>query len=345
MRVEKKKEQPRPEKFIPEQPIGKVVILIALTVASSALFWLAWNNILTNGIDWGAGTSNILTVVSTLLAFCLMFSLLAISEVLITKKVYLLLMAVVAAGTVFIFFIPSLWSFIGFILVALSFLYWRREVRIDIETRSKFLPHRTIGAGLKFAVTLLLLAICLIYYSFMVCGKDAGGRLLDTAVNTGTQTVNKVLKFYYKDKYHSDQELDEFIISISGLEQARLEFETGFSEIDSAITEGISSAQDEVVAEARNDLLATFDITAEGNETMDNVIRRIVEKNVDKYVNPYKELIPALIALALFFTLNIFSFIYRELIKSFGYLIFHILIWLKFIKVKKVMVEAEKITL
>ena len=78
---------------------------------------------------------------------------------------------------------------------------------------------------------------------------------------------------------------------------------------------------------------------------MSEVIDLIVVKNISQFLDPYIKFIPALLAVGLFFLLNIFGFIYRELIKSFSFLLFHILKWIKFIYIKKIQIEAEKVSL
>ena len=345
MRVEKQPPEQKPEKFVAPQPMGKIVTLAVLVIASTALFWLAWHNALVTGITFDLGTQNILVVVSTLLAFCLMFTLLAVAEVLIVKSWIELIITVLAAGTIFIFFTPSLWSLVGFLLVVLGFLYWRRQIRIDEKSRLKFMPRHTITAGLRPTVSIILLATCFVYYSFMVTGSTASMKLTDSLVETGTTSVHQVLNIYYKERYSPNMTLDEFLLSNSTVDGEKMTVETGISEIDNAIIEGLSQVQEKALAEARRGFLETFNIEALGDEEMSIIVERIVRKNLDKYIDPYKKFIPALLALGLFFVLHFFSFIYRELIKSFSFLLFHILVWLKFIKVKKIKVEAEKITL
>jgi len=360
MRVEKKPEPAfanatagkgkKPEKFIPPQPMGKIVILAVLVIAATALFWLAWHNALMTGISLSLGTQNILVIISTLLAFCLMFILMAVTEVVVTKSWIELIITFLAGATVFIFFTPSLWSFVGFLLMVLGFLYWRRQVRIDEKSRIKFVPMRIISAGLRSAVTIILLAACFVYYSSMVTGDDAATKLTGSLVEAGTTSVHRVLDIYYKERYSPSMTLDEFLLSNSAvdgekvLQKAGVD-ETGISEIDMVIEQGLSQVQEEALVQAREGFLETFNIEATGDEEMSVIVEMVVKKNIDQYINPYKKFIPALLALSLLLLLNIFRFIYIELIKSFSFILFHILVWLKFIKVKKIQVEAEKITL
>ncbi len=354
MRVEQKSEpasaagkEKKPEKFVPPQPLGKIILIVILVIASTALFWLAWHNALMTGLEFSLSTQNVIVVVSTLLAFCLMLCLLAVAEIVIEKKLVEFGMTIIAAATIFIFFKPSLWSLIAFLLTALAFLYWRREVRIDEKSRTKFMPRRIIDSGLKLTVTLILLAACFNYYNFTVTKPDAETAIADGLIEKGTKTVQNVLTMYYGDRYHPQMPIDDFInnVGLSSEEQEDLSVETGQPVIDDAINEGLSSVQKGLVDEARDNFLETFGITAMGDEEMQEVIKKIVSKNILQYVDPYLKFVPALIAVSLFFILNVLSFIYRELIKSFSYLLFHILVWINFLKVSKIQIEAEKISL
>ncbi len=354
MRVEHKEESKKPEKFVPPQPIAKVVTIIVLAVASTAIFWLAWHNAITTGISFNFGWENILLVVSTLLALCLMFTFITMAEILITKKISLLIMAILSAGTLFIFFKPSFWSMIGFLLVLLALMAWRREIRLDEKTRVKFVPQKIINSGLKMAVSVILLGACFNYYSFMVVRPNVDEHTLDSLVHQGSVTVESVLSVYYKDNFNPAMSLDQFIGNITSSASEKIlndevNVETGNEKMNEvlgqAITEGLVAVQSEIVDEARVSFLETFQIEASGDDSMDEIIDKIVRQNTIKYIDPYLKFIPALLAVGLFFLLNIFNFIYRELIKSFSYLLFHILVWTKFIHVKKIQVEAEKISL
>ncbi len=354
MRVEHKEEEKKIEPFIEPQPFGKIMLLMGLAVASSLLFWLAWDNAIVSGLSFSASWNNILIVLSTLLAMCLMFTLIAMAEVLITNRWFLFFMALVSAGTLFVFFKPALWSFVAFILVILGMMLWKREIRLDEKTRVSFVPKRIIGSGLKLAVTLILLATCFNYFNFMTTRTDAEQQTLDSLSGTGSQVVENVLLLYYGEKFSPKMTLDEFLASISfavkdKIEDEKVKVDTGNEKLDNAlgeaITEGLTAVEKEFINEARESFAETFEIDVDGTETMSEVIKLIVSKNIDKFLDPYVKFIPALLAIGLFFLLNIFNFVYRELIKSFSFLLFHILKWTKFIHIKKIQIEAEKISL
>jgi hypothetical protein len=283
-------------------------------------------------------------IIGTILAFCLVCCLAGISAMLITKKLLLFSIYLISVITVFIFFRFSLFSLLGVVFMFLALLYWSREISADVRSRIKFSPARTIGNGLRSAITLLLIAICLLYYSSVVSGPDAQAKFTENLVSSGSKAVTNVLSMYYKDKFQPQMSLDTFIGNISE-PVTNVNLNTGQKDLDKAINQGLQQVQGQALVEARNSFLKTMGIQASGDETMQSVVEKIVRKNMDKYLGNFVKYIPAILALGLFFLLNIFNLIYAELIKSFSFVIFHVLVWLKFVKVQKVQVEAEKITL
>jgi hypothetical protein len=344
MRVEKQPDDKKEEVFVPPQPLGKIVVLAVLTVAAALLFWFLWSRILTTGLSFSAESRDVANLVVTVLSFCLMLTLAGISSVLISRKLIFLLLALVTGFTVLVFFGISVWSMIAGVITVLAFFNWYREISSDLKSRIKFVPSRTLGTGLKTAITLLLLAASFSYYSFLVSGEDASEKFTNSLVATGSRAIQNVLEMYYQDKYSPKMTLDEFIANITNV-LGDINLDTGQKDLNEMISQGLTQAQQQLVAEARADFLKTMGIEAAGDESMDSVVEKIVRKNLDKYLGSFQKYIPAILALGLFFLLNVFNFIYNELIKSIGYVIFHVLAWLKFVKVKKVQIEAEKITL
>jgi hypothetical protein len=78
--------------------------------------------------------------------------------------------------------------------------------------------------------------------------------------------------------------------------------------------EQLSVAQRQLLDEARREFLAGFKIEAQGSDTMDAVIEKILTRNVAKYVDPYEHLIPPILALSFFFIIELISVVYRYLI-------------------------------
>ncbi len=344
MRVEKQPEVKKEEVFVPHQPMNKITVLAILTVMSSLLFWFLWSRMLVTGVSFSFVSRDVASVVVTFFSFCLMFVLAGVSSVLIIRKLIFLILAFMLGLSTMVFSRVSIWSVVAGIMVLLAFFNWYREISADLKSRIKFLPNRTLGTGLKTVVTVLILAASFSYYGFLVSGQDASEKFSNSLVTTSSRAVQNILEMYYQDKFSPKMTLDEFVANITDV-LGDVNLDTGQKDLNEIINQGLNHAQQQLVIEARNDFLKTMGIEAAGSETMDLVVEKIVRKNMDKYLGSLQKYIPAILALGLFLLLNIFNFIYCELIKSFSYVIFHILAWLKFVKVKKVQVEAEKITL
>ncbi|MEK7632030.1 MAG: hypothetical protein AAB445_04180 [Patescibacteria group bacterium] len=80
----------------------------------------------------------------------------------------------------------------------------------------------------------------------------------------------------------------------------------------------LSAAQRALLDEARREFLATFKIEAQGSDTMDTVVEKILTRNVSKYVDPYEKIIPPILALSFFFIVEFISFAYRYIIFGFA---------------------------
>ena len=76
----------------------------------------------------------------------------------------------------------------------------------------------------------------------------------------------------------------------------------------------LSAAQRALLDEARREFLESFKIQAQGSDTMDTVIEKILNRNVTRYVDPYEQLIPPILALSFFFIIELISFAYRYII-------------------------------
>ncbi|MFZ6035831.1 MAG: hypothetical protein ACOYUK_01695 [Patescibacteria group bacterium] len=354
MRVEQtKKEIPKAEDFKAPQPVHKLLVLFGLIIGATALFWLAWRYALTT-IDFSLGAKNISTVIITLLAFTLMCALVALTGVLVTQRRYLLPACAIASATGVVFFGVSWWSVAAVVIMALGWMYWLREIRNDIKTRIKLIPQRTTSAGLTGVVVCMLLAISLMYYGFLVGQRDFQSNVTDGLVDTGVGVVNIVLGKVYGEQYNPDMTLDAFLGSVARLESLK---QQGMDEVNAlapaediealndVIAQGISQAEQEIISQARQEFLDTFKIEAGGDEHMESVVKKIATQNITTYVDPYRRFIPALLAVSLFFLLNVFSILYRELIKSCAVILFYILSWTHFIKKTEVQTTVEKVTL
>jgi len=347
MRVEKTPEQTiqKPgliDKETP-QPISKVLVLAIIAVLVTGFFWFLLANILDHGISFSRGSNNVIMLVWIVLVFCLMFAVVSISAVTIKSSLMFLLITIVSSLTYFVFLNFSIWAFGPVILLILAFLYWRREIRLDMKSRIKFLPRRVISVGLHAAMALVLLATSFAYYAFLVQGKDGSTRVMENIVGLSADSINSLLPKVYKD-YNPRMTLDEFITGSSTSITSTVN--TGASgEVQKIFTEALSTAQKQAVDVARRDFLKSFGIEAAGDEPMRSVVEKIVRHRIEPFLKPYIKYIPILFAISLYFVLSIFLFLYKIFIQSFSFIIFTILRWIKFVQIKKVQVEAERVTL
>ncbi|MFA5051661.1 MAG: hypothetical protein WC544_01195 [Patescibacteria group bacterium] len=345
MRVDKPEEIKKPEPFVPPQPMGKIIVLGLLTIACSNVFWYAWHHLLQQGLDFSAGAGSIIAIVSTLLAFCLMFTAMALVNVMVRWFAVALVIMAVSGFSLLIWFPVTLWSFLAAAMVIPAWMLWHRQMSVASANQLKFSPQQAASAGLSTAMTILLLAASLCYYSFLAGNSDSQAKFAESLINNGTTAVENVLEMYYHDKFSPTLSLDHFILNMEDAAAMKLVPSTGQPELDRAIAEGLDQAERAALDESRNQFLDTFKIQATGDEEMQSVVNKIVRRNIDTYLGKYMKFIPALLALSVFFLLKIFTFVYAELTKSMSYLAFTVLVWFRFLKVKKVQVEAEKVSL
>ncbi|MFC1687969.1 hypothetical protein ACFL0L_05355, partial [Patescibacteria group bacterium] len=178
------------------------------------------------------------------------------------------------------------------------------------------------------------------YYGYLA--DDGSNQMLDNAAESLSVTVNEILPSYMP-YYSPEMTLDEFILesgSIDELPTLPSDFLIG-----EALQEVITGAQGELLADSRQSFLDTFDIEAEGTDTMDVVVHKIVSGRVDSVVEPFQKFIPAILALSLFFLLKLLQFVIRPIIQFFSYIVYKIFLFTRFVTVKKVIVEKEQLEL
>ncbi|MFH1535205.1 MAG: hypothetical protein ABIF80_04455, partial [Patescibacteria group bacterium] len=84
---------------------------------------------------------------------------------------------------------------------------------------------------------------------------------------------------------------------------------------------------------------------AEGTDTISSVIAKIIRKYAFQFLGPYEDFITPLLALSLFFALNIFSFVFHALINMLASSLFAILQVSKFVKINEEKKDVQIVTL
>ncbi|MFA6271681.1 MAG: hypothetical protein WC693_01050 [Patescibacteria group bacterium] len=95
----------------------------------------------------------------------------------------------------------------------------------------------------------------------------------------------------------------------------------------------VQSIFQEQITGARDEFIKSIGIEAEGSDKLSEVMAKIIRKYAFQFLGPYEDFITPLLALSLFFALNLFGFVFLTLINSFTSLIFMILFAVKFVRV------------
>lgn len=343
MRVEKQSQNDtalEAQKARPPQPVGKVVLTSGLVIVGQVLFWFLLSRLFENGtrltLEWAALGGVLLAV----MGFGLMIATTGFAAVMLRNHGIYMGTVVVAALTHFIFFTISLPNSIVILLVVTGFILWRAQVFSDARNRISFSSMAIITAGLAGTVTFCLLAVSVTYYSYLV--EDEGSdRLISGVVETAADTVNTVLPKYVEG-YDPTMTLDEFLLSSTeNIVDADAIGGLGGDVINDAIREGLDAAEGEVLAESRKQFLATFDIQAEGTDSMGDIVTRAAERRIRGVLDPYKKFIPAILALSLFFVLRIFGFVYILIARGCAALVFGLMRATGVVQIQKILVEKE----
>jgi hypothetical protein len=98
-------------------------------------------------------------------------------------------------------------------------------------------------------------------------------------------------------------------------------------------SEFVQSIFQKQIKEARDQFIKSVGIEAEGSDKLSEVMAKIIRKYAFQFLGPYEDFITPLLALSLFFALNLFGFFFLTLINSFTSLIFMILKATRFVRI------------
>ncbi|MDD5567271.1 MAG: hypothetical protein PHH01_03700 [Patescibacteria group bacterium] len=99
------------------------------------------------------------------------------------------------------------------------------------------------------------------------------------------------------------------------------------------------------IAKAREQLVKALNIEADGDDQMGTVLEKALEVYFDDLFKPFKYLIPPILALTVYFLLQIFGFVYCWITRLLAFLVYGILRLTKFVRYEKEMKECQIIKL
>jgi len=202
---------------------------------------------------------------------------------------------------------------IGLVILFLAFWAGARKIRKEEEVQVSLDYWRIWKRGLPILITALILLVSLAYYF--------SPKL--------TETKQFELKI-------SRSAFDLVIKPLENLIKERLPVKEG----------GLETEANRVLSqEERQDLEKRYGITIELEDTVKDVLYKLVDYQLNNVTGPYRKFIPIGLAIGLFIALKIVSLIYIPLVILFSYLVLKLLMLLKFVKVEIETKEVETVKL
>ncbi len=199
------------------------------------------------------------------------------------------------------------------IILFLAFWFGVRKIRKEEKVQVSLDFWRIWKRGLPILITALILLISLAYYF--------SPKLMETK-----QFELKI----------SRSAFDLVIKPLESLIKERLPVEEG----------GLETKADKVLSqEEKQDLERRYEIAIEPEDTVKDVLYKLVNYQVNNFSGPYRRFVPIGLAIGLFIALKIISLIYIPLVILLSYLILKLLMLLKFVKVEIETREVETVKL
>lgn len=277
-----------------------------------------------------------------------------ITAALVKKKQILYLISLLNGLAVFIFFGFNFYSLIAFVLLLLILVHYAIKVYLETRRRIKFSLYLSMRHGLTWLVTVILIVVSLLYYHSYTQNDKQENSFRQSAINSTVSFTSSALEWQLPG-YDPEMTLDDFIkilyggSSLQNLDVESLGLSGGLAQdevqklLEQQLMRSGEMLEGEMLAQTRNEFLKSFKIEAEGTDSMDAVMSKILEQYIDKFVVPYEKYFPLIIVLSLFFALSIFNPLFVWLIKLFALLFFYILVWTGFAEKQKIQVEAERV--
>lgn len=285
--------------------------------------------------------------------------------------------AVLAATIPILFFFPwQLWTGLAWLILLLG-LWWGMETAADdAHNRLTIQPMRTLPHAMPAVIFGVIIAVSLLYYQQLRASASTAEELSRRLIDQTVTLTERVMPAVYKD-YRSDMTVDQ-LIGAQLPNAEKILSDIHFNELTSqadrqrALEETLSSIgyspnelnlnlkqseedlrrqldlklqefRDQTIDQARQELGERLDVTLKGNETMHEVLRNIIGRQFDRYVRRYVTIVPALLAVALFFILRVATSLFQAVVVWMGWLLLRLYRGLKVLSVTHQTVPAEKL--
>jgi len=196
--------------------------------------------------------------------------------------------------------------------------YWAM-VSEEAMSRLKYSLVKNTTHGLGSAITLTVLAVALFYLGYASTTRETNDQFIDRATEgAGSAVVNILEKQLpgFKAEMTVDDFLSQYgqnqISTVVPMDFIPQQFNQSLlpdaerSRLESLDTVTRKAA----LAEARAAMLVPLNITVNGNERMDTVIKALVAEKIKPLLEDYEHYIPPVLALAVFSALSLLGMVY-----------------------------------
>ncbi|USN53822.1 MAG: hypothetical protein H6760_01475 [Candidatus Nomurabacteria bacterium] len=258
------------------------------------------------------------------------------------------------AGLLPIAFFPlNLFTLAGaLLLMAVWFRYWAM-VTEESEHRIRFNLVKSVTHGLGTIIYLTVLSVAVFYLAVTSQSNQTSTTFIDNVTNSASDAVLAVLDNQLPE-FDAQMTLDAFITQYSDqditalLPENFLPEDVNKSLLEENTQQNIENldetARQAAIEEARTQLLQALNIHAEGSDSMETVVRRLVEDKLQPLLERYDTVIPPVLALALFSVLSILGLVYFWWIVLWAFIcygILRILRWVEFVEHTQTVTRAE----
>ncbi len=368
-----------------QKEITKLICLALMPILATMVGWLLLDRAFAHlQFELAVPTLNTLWYFLSSLVL-LLLGLAAFSVVAVLEQRYRLSLALTFILPLILLIILGInvYTLIGAGIYLVGLVQLALKVQEERNERLKVSMNKYMRYGLGLAISAMLLAISISFYGAAVGRGTERLDPIDVLSRLAANGVNQALTIQIPG-YKPDITLDEFMLLVFATQfkeaEAAAETETIFGinitdimgdvgdispeavrailpadfeervkDEPGYLTEIYAQVRNELIIQqlfaARNELLKNFHIEADGNDQISSVIEKILWVKLNDIFKPFKYLIPPILALTLYFALQIFGLIYSGLTRFFGILLFQMLKISKFFKVEEETTKGEIIKL
>lgn len=276
------------------------------------------------------------------------------------------------------FFAPaSLWTAAVWAIVAVGLAIGVEQAYEHAHNSLLVRTRQVIGASLGLPLLAVLIGTSLLYFQHLQTSTTSPDALANNVVAQSATSVERLLP-RVKSDYRIGMTVDELLglfipksdellknIDTSGgtlsqqqqtevkqqladrgvpIDQVQLDFTQTEDQLRLAIDGQINQFRGQIIANLRDELSRTLRLDMKGDETVQDVLQSYFGRQFNTYIRAYLSWLPPLLALALFFTLQLISIIFQWGILLVGW------IWYRLLKLTRVLgvvhetVPAERLS-